>query len=334
MCSECSGSVVAGQAHRPPGPASNARVLHVLGDQPGDVHLALGPLLGPPLPGRPRRPRAPTPSAASPGGGPPGRRAPGLAPRGQPVVHVPILPLAWVRRSLHGSRSPTVTGMGKALLEVPCAPRRRLRCRRGRRRPAAPESARAELSPEPAAVVGRLSARATLPVFVQLRLTDSWTTTGGEMARLTGLAEDYLRCGAAGVSFGFLDADLEVDLQVCTGSGRGRCPASRGPSTAAFDDALEPRAPGPASSTCPAWWGPLRRLAARSRRRLRRPARPRHPVAADRGAAGHPGWRAAPVSTCPGSSGPASGTSTSAPRCVPAARTRPTSTPGTSAPGG
>jgi copper homeostasis protein len=48
-----------------------------------------------------------------------------------------------------------------------------------------------------------------------LRLNDSWTTTGGELARLVGLAEDYLRCGAAGVSFGFLDADLEVDTELC-----------------------------------------------------------------------------------------------------------------------
>jgi copper homeostasis protein len=55
-----------------------------------------------------------------------------------------------------------------------------------------------------------------LPVFVLLRLNDSWTTTGGELTRLVGLAEDYLSIGAAGVSFGFLDADLEVDTEVCT----------------------------------------------------------------------------------------------------------------------
>ena len=49
-----------------------------------------------------------------------------------------------------------------------------------------------------------------------LRLNDSWTTTGGELTRLVGLAEDYLAIGAAGVSFGFLDADLEIDTEVCT----------------------------------------------------------------------------------------------------------------------
>lgn len=71
------------------------------------------------------------------------------------------------------------------------------------------------LSPEPG-VVSSVCRETELPVFVLLRLNDSWTTTGGELTRLVGLAEDYLGCGAAGVSFGFLDADLEVDTQVCT----------------------------------------------------------------------------------------------------------------------
>jgi copper homeostasis protein len=69
-------------------------------------------------------------------------------------------------------------------------------------------------SPEPA-LVSSVCRESELPVFVLLRLNDSWTTTGGELTRLVGLAEDYLRCGAAGVSFGFLDADLEVDTEVC-----------------------------------------------------------------------------------------------------------------------
>jgi copper homeostasis protein len=70
------------------------------------------------------------------------------------------------------------------------------------------------LSPEPGAV-SAVCRETDLPVFVLLRLSDSWTTTGGELTRLVGLAEDYLGCGAAGVSFGFLDADLEVDTEVC-----------------------------------------------------------------------------------------------------------------------
>ncbi|MFC4787086.1 copper homeostasis protein CutC [Nocardioides sp. MAHUQ-72] len=71
------------------------------------------------------------------------------------------------------------------------------------------------LSPEPG-VVSSVCRETELPVFVLLRLNGSWTTTGGELTRLVGLAEDYLACGAAGVSFGFLDADLEVDTEVCT----------------------------------------------------------------------------------------------------------------------
>jgi copper homeostasis protein len=70
------------------------------------------------------------------------------------------------------------------------------------------------LSPEPALVSG-VCRETELPVFVRLRLNDTWSTTGGEMTRLVGLAEDYLGSGATGVSFGFLDADLEVDTETC-----------------------------------------------------------------------------------------------------------------------
>jgi copper homeostasis protein len=70
-------------------------------------------------------------------------------------------------------------------------------------------------SPEPA-TVSAVCRETDLPVFCLLRLNDSWTTTGGELTRLVGLAEDYLGCGAAGVSYGFLDSDLEVDTEVCT----------------------------------------------------------------------------------------------------------------------
>lgn len=69
-------------------------------------------------------------------------------------------------------------------------------------------------SPEPG-TVSTVCREAQIPVFVLLRLNDSWTTTGGEITRLAGLAEDYLGCGAAGVSFGFLDGDLEIDSEVC-----------------------------------------------------------------------------------------------------------------------
>jgi copper homeostasis protein len=71
------------------------------------------------------------------------------------------------------------------------------------------------LSPE-ITTVSAVCRETDVPVFVLLRLNDSWTTTGGELTRLVGLAEDYLAVGAAGLSFGFLDADLEIDTEVCT----------------------------------------------------------------------------------------------------------------------
>src|SRR5215470_1700736 len=70
------------------------------------------------------------------------------------------------------------------------------------------------MSPEPA-LVSAICRESNLPVFVLLRLNDSWTTTGGEFARLVGLGQDYLGCGATGVAFGFLDGDLEIDTDTC-----------------------------------------------------------------------------------------------------------------------
>jgi copper homeostasis protein len=95
------------------------------------------------------------------------------------------------------------------------------------------------LSPEITAV-SAVCRDTDLPVFVLLRLNDSWTTTGGEMTRLVGLAEDYLSIGAAGVSFGFLDADLEIDTEVCVHLATA---LSSVPWTfhRAVDDTLEPR---------------------------------------------------------------------------------------------
>jgi copper homeostasis protein len=54
-----------------------------------------------------------------------------------------------------------------------------------------------------------------LPVRVMLRLSDGFSTTGGELARLIGLADDYLAAGAEGVVFGFLNSDLDIDVPVC-----------------------------------------------------------------------------------------------------------------------
>jgi copper homeostasis protein len=95
------------------------------------------------------------------------------------------------------------------------------------------------LSPEPAVVSAVCREASDVPVFVVLRLNETWTTTGGELSRLVELAEDFLGCGASGVSFGFLDADLEIDTQVCENLA---VLLRRVPWTfhRAFDDALDP----------------------------------------------------------------------------------------------
>jgi copper homeostasis protein len=95
------------------------------------------------------------------------------------------------------------------------------------------------LSPE-ITTVSAVCRDTELPVFVLLRLNDSWTTTGGELTRLVGLAEDYLSVGAGGVSFGFLDADLEIDTEVCS---RLASSLANVPWTfhRAVDDTLDPR---------------------------------------------------------------------------------------------
>jgi len=69
-------------------------------------------------------------------------------------------------------------------------------------------------SPAPS-VLGAVLRETDLPVRVMLRLSDSHTTNGGEFARLVGLAEEYAALGAEGVAFGFLDSDLEVDVETC-----------------------------------------------------------------------------------------------------------------------
>ena len=55
-----------------------------------------------------------------------------------------------------------------------------------------------------------------VPVRMLLRLDDTFTTTGAGLTRLVGLAEEYLALGAEGLVLGFLDADLEVDVETTT----------------------------------------------------------------------------------------------------------------------
>lgn len=95
------------------------------------------------------------------------------------------------------------------------------------------------MSPEPA-LVSAVCRESDLPVEVVLRLNDTWSTTGGELTRLVGLGEDYLGSGAAGLSFCFLDADLEVDTELC-GYLAAQLPGVPWSFGRAVDDTLDPR---------------------------------------------------------------------------------------------
>lgn len=70
------------------------------------------------------------------------------------------------------------------------------------------------VEPRTASAIVRSTA---LPVRVTLRLSAGFTTMGGEFTRLRGLVTDYLSVGVEGFVFGFLTADLEVDVEVCAG---------------------------------------------------------------------------------------------------------------------
>lgn len=89
-------------------------------------------------------------------------------------------------------------------------------------------------------VVRDVCRQSDLPVRVVLRLSDGWTTTGGEFARLVGLGQDYLDRGAAGLCLGFLDADLGVDVET-TIALLERLPGVPWSFPRAIDDTLEPR---------------------------------------------------------------------------------------------
>jgi copper homeostasis protein len=69
------------------------------------------------------------------------------------------------------------------------------------------------LSPEPR-LLSAMRRSTSLPMRVLVRLSDGFSTTGGELTRLVGLAEEYLSLGAEGLVFGFLDPDLEIDLEI------------------------------------------------------------------------------------------------------------------------
>ena len=53
-----------------------------------------------------------------------------------------------------------------------------------------------------------------LPIRVRLRLREDFTSTGGELSRLIGLARTLTAEGVDGFVFGFVSPDLEVDLSL------------------------------------------------------------------------------------------------------------------------
>lgn len=97
----------------------------------------------------------------------------------------------------------------------------------------------AALAPEPA-LVRDVVRESDVPVHAVLRLDDTWTTTGAGLVRLAGLGHDLLAQGAAGLSFGFLDADLEVDAVLCAAL-LEHLPGAAWVFPEAVDAALDPR---------------------------------------------------------------------------------------------
>jgi copper homeostasis protein len=75
------------------------------------------------------------------------------------------------------------------------------------------EPGRGGLTPE-LQTISEVRAATDLPLRVRLRLRDDYTTTGGELTRLVGLARTLIDAGVDGFSFGFVAPDLEVDLSL------------------------------------------------------------------------------------------------------------------------
>jgi len=70
-------------------------------------------------------------------------------------------------------------------------------------------------SPEPA-VVSSVLRETDLPVRVLLRVGDSLGIDGAQFTRMVATARTCLELGVEGVSFGFLDHDLEIDRPSCS----------------------------------------------------------------------------------------------------------------------
>lgn len=82
------------------------------------------------------------------------------------------------------------------------------------------DPASGEMSPTVEAVAATCAAT-ELPVRVSLRLREGFTTDGGEITRLRGLAAAYRDAGAEGFVMGFLDMESQVALDVCAAIAQG-----------------------------------------------------------------------------------------------------------------
>jgi len=70
------------------------------------------------------------------------------------------------------------------------------------------------LSPEPG-LVEEVRRTVSIELRVMLRLRAGYSTDGGEVTRLRGLASAYVDAGADGIVMGFLNGHSQVDLEVC-----------------------------------------------------------------------------------------------------------------------
>jgi copper homeostasis protein len=69
------------------------------------------------------------------------------------------------------------------------------------------------LSPEPA-LVSQIRRVTELPLRPMVRLRDGFSTDGGELVHLRGLATSYLDVGADGLVLGFLNGHTDIDTDV------------------------------------------------------------------------------------------------------------------------
>ena len=269
----------------------------------------------------PARPRAPRPRARWRAGAPGGRPGPRHAPRGTPS-RPPIHP---------ATRGPSLTPMsGRTCSRWRSSHAQDVPGRAGgRRRPAGAGRAGGDREPlaRPRRGLGRAAGHRAAGAGHAAAQRLLHAPPAASSPAWSGWPRSTSGCGAEGVVFGFLDADLEVDVETCEALARA-LPGVPWTFHRAVD--ADPR-PAPRS------WRRLVTLPGLTAVRsggspqglshgyddllALASADPRRGPPAD--ARRRPAW----PSTCRGSSGPASPSSTSGPRSGPGSPSSPTSTP-------